>query len=202
MKRLLIGAALATLALATTANAAIVISAGGGNFGTFDNNAVGTHSGSSYWVPGPITWTAGSSSFVTNTSVTNQYLAPLNDTTNYLFATTGSDATVSWGKDIHSFDIYWGSPDTYNTLKLSNGDSITGTDVGNYFHFTANGDNNNTRWVHIYDSNAFNGFTALSGQAAFEFDAAVPEPSTWAMMLMGFAGLGFAGYRSRKNAAA
>ncbi len=29
-----------------------------------------------------------------------------------------------------------------------------------------------------------------------------PEPSTWAMMLLGFAGLGFAGYRaSRKNAA-
>jgi unsaturated chondroitin disaccharide hydrolase len=32
--------------------------------------------------------------------------------------------------------------------------------------------------------------------------SAVPEPSTWAMMLVGFAGLGFAGYRtSRKTAA-
>jgi hypothetical protein len=31
----------------------------------------------------------------------------------------------------------------------------------------------------------------------------VPEPQTWAMMLLGFAGLGFAGYRvSRKNGAA
>jgi hypothetical protein len=30
----------------------------------------------------------------------------------------------------------------------------------------------------------------------------VPEPSTWAMMLLGFAGLGFAGYRaSRKKVA-
>ena len=29
---------------------------------------------------------------------------------------------------------------------------------------------------------------------------AVPEPSTWAMMALGFAGLGFAGYRSRKAA--
>jgi len=26
----------------------------------------------------------------------------------------------------------------------------------------------------------------------------VPEPSTWTLMLLGFAGLGFAGYRSRK----
>jgi PEP-CTERM motif len=33
--------------------------------------------------------------------------------------------------------------------------------------------------------------------------AAVPEPSTWAMMLIGFASLGFVGYRaSRKSAAA
>jgi PEP-CTERM motif len=30
---------------------------------------------------------------------------------------------------------------------------------------------------------------------------AVPEPSTWAMMLIGFAGLGFAGYRSTQRRA-
>ncbi len=35
------------------------------------------------------------------------------------------------------------------------------------------------------------------------FSTGVPEPSTWAMMLIGFAGLGFAGYRaSRKSASA
>lgn len=32
------------------------------------------------------------------------------------------------------------------------------------------------------------------------FDTAVPEPSTWAMLLIGFAGLGFAGYRRSRNA--
>jgi hypothetical protein len=31
--------------------------------------------------------------------------------------------------------------------------------------------------------------------------AAIPEPSTWAMMLVGFAGLGFAGYRASGRAA-
>ena len=36
-----------------------------------------------------------------------------------------------------------------------------------------------------------------------EVGAPVPEPSTWAMMLIGFAGLGFAGYRaSRRTSAA
>jgi PEP-CTERM motif len=28
---------------------------------------------------------------------------------------------------------------------------------------------------------------------------AVPEPSTWAMMLLGFAGLGYVGYRRAKR---
>jgi hypothetical protein len=32
--------------------------------------------------------------------------------------------------------------------------------------------------------------------------SSVPEPSTWAMMLLGFAGLGFVGYRRTKKVAA
>jgi hypothetical protein len=40
-------------------------------------------------------------------------------------------------------------------------------------------------------------------QSVVSVNATVPEPSTWAMMLAGFAGLGFAGYRaSRRTAAA
>jgi hypothetical protein len=33
----------------------------------------------------------------------------------------------------------------------------------------------------------------------FVLGGAVPEPSTWAMMLLGFAGLGFAGYRRTRE---
>jgi hypothetical protein len=32
--------------------------------------------------------------------------------------------------------------------------------------------------------------------------ASTPEPSTWAMMILGFAGLGFAGYRASRKATA
>jgi hypothetical protein len=35
----------------------------------------------------------------------------------------------------------------------------------------------------------------------FAVGGAVPEPSTWAMMLLGFAGLGYAGYRTSQKAA-
>ncbi len=38
----------------------------------------------------------------------------------------------------------------------------------------------------------FNAAFSLTG-------AAVPEPSTWAMMLLGFAGLGFAGWRRARQ---
>jgi hypothetical protein len=50
------------------------------------------------------------------------------------------------------------------------------------------------------------GYTLVAdGPGGFGFDfalgGAVPEPSTWAMMLVGFAGLGFAGYRSTRRCA-
>jgi PEP-CTERM motif len=41
----------------------------------------------------------------------------------------------------------------------------------------------------------------LEGSGDFILGGAVPEPSTWAMMLVGFAGLGFAGYRSTRKSA-
>jgi hypothetical protein len=51
------------------------------------------------------------------------------------------------------------------------------------------------------------GYTLIAaGSGGFGFDlavgGAVPEPSTWATMLVGFAGLGFAGYRSTRKSAA
>ena len=41
-----------------------------------------------------------------------------------------------------------------------------------------------------------NSITSLS----FKATGGVPEPSTWAMMLAGFAGLGFLGYRETAKA--
>ena len=51
---------------------------------------------------------------------------------------------------------------------------------------TANGINDKGNIVGFY--------TAANGNT-IGFETTVPEPSTWAMMLLGFAGLGFLGYR-------
>jgi hypothetical protein len=58
---------------------------------------------------------------------------------------------------------------------------------------------------------AFNGFFNVANEAetfnlgsAYTFtlvSGAVPEPSTWTMMVLGFAGLGYAGYRKARQAA-
>jgi hypothetical protein len=40
----------------------------------------------------------------------------------------------------------------------------------------------------------------LSVSADVALSAAVPEPSTWAMMIVGFAGVGFLAYRRRMRA--
>ena len=49
-----------------------------------------------------------------------------------------------------------------------------------------------------------NGVQPFASDQALQMEVldAVPEPSTWAMMLVGFAGLGFAGYRRQESAPA
>jgi hypothetical protein len=204
IRKIVLGAALAALGSVTAADAGVVtISAGSGaNFNAFDNNAPGSTSGTTDTIFGVATWsttpgTGPQTSQVTDTSVFSRDLAPAGDTTNFVFAQEGGSVTVGFTTDLSSVTIYWGSPDTFNTLTLGNGDVITGTEVATALGFTANGSNANTGWVTIADTTSFKSFTASSSQPAFEFDmaGAVPEPSTWGMLMLGFSGLGYAAFR-------
>lgn len=197
----------AALGCATAANAGVVvISPGSGaNFDAFNNDPVGSTFGTTTTAFGLVTWTttpgdAPQISQVTDISVANRDLAPNGDATNFIFAQQGGSATLNFVSELTSVTIYWGSPDTYNTVTLSNGDVITGTEVASALHFAANGSNANSMWVTITDTTQFNAFTATSGSPAFEFDLAgavttIPEPSSWAMLMLGFSGLGYAAFR-------
>jgi hypothetical protein len=50
----------------------------------------------------------------------------------------------------------------------------------------------------IDEGSGYGGVTLLGEQYLLE--ASVPEPSTWAMMILGFAGIGFMAYRRSKPA--
>jgi hypothetical protein len=55
-------------------------------------------------------------------------------------------------------------------------------------------------WLRV-GTDIVGGTPAPTFNAAFSLDGSVvPEPSTWAMMLLGFAGLGFVGYRQARKA--
>ena len=129
---------------------------------------------------------------------------------------SGNSATLSFTSGIDYLSFLWGSPDTYNTLSI--------TSTAGVFNFTAaglgfpvtNGDQTFSQYVQ-FGTGA--GETILSATFsnspvidAFEVAnfrvhtvpdtriGAIPEPSTWAMMILGFAGVGFMAYRrSRKN---
>ncbi len=64
---------------------------------------------------------------------------------------------------------------------------------------TSDGSN---RYVLFQGLGLYDKVVLSSGQNSFEVDnitTGVPEPSTWAMMLIGFAGVGFAAYRGSRR---
>jgi hypothetical protein len=74
------------------------------------------------------------------------------------------------------------------TVDVTGMGPVTYNDTGhvldtNGYDFAYNGSNESFQWRLI-------GTSGTPG---------VPEPSTWAMMLLGFAGIGFAGYRKAKS---
>jgi hypothetical protein len=73
---------------------------------------------------------------------------------------------------------------------LDNGGVFSTIDPGGSTAVTANGINDNGVIVGFYTNAAGN---------TIGFEGSVPEPSTWAMMLLGFGGLGFLGYRKLRQ---
>jgi hypothetical protein len=134
---------------------------------------------------------------------------------NYLSVLGGQTATFDFtgfdGGGLAQLALDYGSADTYNTftvLLLGGATAVfTGQDLINIG--TADGDQasprTNGRLTFTADlGNVITGLTLSSDQNSLETDnysgiAAVPEPSTWAMMLLGFGAVGMAARRSRRR---
>jgi hypothetical protein len=206
-KTLVTTTGLAWLALGGVASAApmITLSPGPADPQYFASLAAGE----SDFTLGDVTWSLVSGSASTEKgSVAGQYAAPwgMGDTT-YMSVQKGGTEQATWTTPQTRLSIYWGSIDAMNVDGILNqvsitidGYTLTGSDLvtlGAIGNGSQSGPANN-EWVTI---TGLSPFTTVdfhdAGKNAFEFSlgSGVPEPSTWAMMAIGFAGLGYAGFR-------
>jgi len=192
---------------ATSAQASIVLStsAGPGTGYEFSGSA-----------PAGSTFTLGAGT-IQNVAIPGVAAVPFGITGNYLAVgnTTGSSFTFTG--NLTSFGLLWGSVDAYNTITFSGSApsvSFTGNSVLAADSALVAGSQgaNGTTYVNFSGfGTGYNTVTFTSTSPAFELDnvafttssvGAVPEPGTWAMMVLGFAGIGFLAYRRKPKAGA
>ena len=155
-----------------------------------------------------------SGGLVTNTSVPSVSAQPYGSSG--YFWTVGPTDTSPGTLDLSSFgDIFnlsfiWGSVDTYNLLEvLGAGGAVLQTFTGFDVALPPNGDQvdpaKNPLVTLFFDGGSESLVTGLrlsSSANAFETDNfavnAVPEPGTWALMLLGFGALGMTLRRRRR----
>ncbi|MBB4153488.1 hypothetical protein GGQ80_001390 [Sphingomonas jinjuensis] len=130
--------------------------------------------------------------------------------TPYLSVLANNSATYTFASPVSAFQFDWGSIDTYNTLVVNYvGGSKTFVPGSTDFNNTvANGNQTSSQTNGLFRvfGTAGEQFTSVTfqngNQNSFEVDniAAVPEPATWAMMVLGFGAVGFAARRRSKVA--
>ncbi|MBS0332854.1 MAG: PEPxxWA-CTERM sorting domain-containing protein [Proteobacteria bacterium] len=124
----------------------------------------------------------------------------------------GGSATLTSEKGLSNFQFYMGSPDDYNTVTFTFVDSsinpITLSGAAIWGGAPAgNGDQSQGFTVSYAFSSQVKSVNFASSANSFEFDklaGAVPEPASWALMILGFGGAGAAlrGQRRRQAVAA
>jgi hypothetical protein len=213
-KTLLLTTGLAWLAFSGAASAAVSVTLheGPSDPQYFALEAAGQNN----FTLGDITWTLVSGSAATAKGTTlNVSAAPLGmgtgpDGTTYMSVEGGGVESATWATPQTSLSIYWGSIDgnsNLNSLAVTiDGYTLTGADLITLGALGA-GDQTSpadNQWVTIAGLGAFTQVSFSSTSNAFEFSlgSGVPEPSTWAMMGLGFAGLGLMGWRETRKTAA
>jgi hypothetical protein len=152
-------------------------------------------------------------SYLLVTGTTGDYAAPAysattRDPNQYLAVEGGDTVTLSLGKSYSAVQIYVGSLDAYNTISFSNSLSFTGGALAAY-GAQDDGDQQSISSNGLFDfvfsaDEAVHSVTFSSNSNALEVagvsaGGTVPEASTWAMLLIGFAGLGYAACRKPRS---
>lgn len=201
----LLCASAALMALPAVANAAITL----GPVDPGSNPYAGPPPTIDFETPAPV-----SGGLVTNTSVSGIRAQPFGSTGNYwtVGPNDGSPGILDLSAfgDIFNVSFIWGSVDAYNKIEFLDAmgnvlASFTGSDIFN----PANGNQTDPNLNPVVrfnitgsDVSALTSLRLSATSNAFETDNftinAVPEPATWALMLLGFGAIGF-GMRRRRG---
>ena len=191
---------------AGSASAATVVTFTGYQFGLNSGETLVTNFDGAPIGLAPGYTAGGNASLLTGTS--GEGAAPafspvLDDTTQYLSVKGGQFFTLST-PSIREISFYIGSLDAYNTISFTGAggfsQSFTGTQLtaATAAFDMANGNqtagNTNGRYTFAFDQNV-NGVRLDSTSNSFEVSnigaiAGVPEPGSWALMILGFGGVG------------
>ena len=125
--------------------------------------------------------------------------------------TVGQPAILTFTTGVEYLSFLWGSPDTYNelTITTSLGTSQTFTTAG--LGLPGDGNQSFSSYVQfsalagsLITSATFTNFPSTDAfeTANYSITPSVPEPGTWAMMLIGFGGVGYSLRRKRSKALA
>lgn len=196
MKKMLLGAALLSSLTTAAQGAAVFTFQPGLSFA--GQNVIEDFDDGSY--PGLSGGVVQSGSNANGADPNPPGVVPPNNGDPYLTVLGGTSATYTFASPLSAFGFDYGSIDTYNSLELlfDTGPSevYTGAQLAGP---PANGDQsslatNGRVAISTGDGRSFTGFRLSSTQNSFEIDniAAVPEPSTWAFMLVGFGAVGYA----------
>jgi PEP-CTERM motif len=205
MEKIILSAVGALVLTSMPAHAASVIFTPGGSVGTtypslkvIDtfSNASGIASGSNYKIK--VSPTDGEGAVIPVPSTGDSYLSVLG----------GGNALINLPANTLKFAFDWGSLDTYNTLRVTFGNNLfqdfipggnlPGPGDGNQFLPSTNGVVAGT----ANPGESFKSIQLFSGNNSFEGDnlavAGIPEPSTWALMMLGIGAIG-AGLRRKRR---
>jgi hypothetical protein len=183
MRKLLL-ATLSILAISTAGQAAVITDLGvdpTSATGHFSNNVFGATFNDQYTFS-----LSGATQFITFASATNDFVQASNIITNFtgqLF-NSGLDGLPGGGDDfaVNPPASAVNCPTNPGGCQVLAGTALLGP--GNYF---------------LEISGTGQGTAGYGGDLTTTAVAAVPEPSTWAMMLLGFVGLGLFGMRPRSR---
>ena len=201
-------AAALILGTSATANAAMTVSSTA--FAGYDPAAQSVVIDFDHALPPGVTVTGGLIRTADDGLGAQPAIAPgVKGISHYWSINAGDPGTLMSAIGYGSVSFLWGSMDAYNTISLLGaGGAVLQQWTGGQVYQPSNGDQlgaaTNRRVTFTTDGAAIHGLRLESNQPAFEVDdiafaQAVPEPATWAMMLLGFGAVGYSMRRRKAN---